>query len=115
MRAPPEAVTVTSGTPRSAALSQARASFSPTTLPIEPPMNEKSMTASSHAWPEIEAGPITIASPRPVESSASTSRSGYARTSKKTSGSSERRSAASSLKLPSSASCAMRSRACSGK
>ena len=55
MRAPPEAETETSGTPRSAALSQARANFSPTTLPIEPPMKAKSITASSHGSPSIAA------------------------------------------------------------
>ena len=55
MRAPPEAVTQTSGTCRSAARSQARANFSPTALPIEPPMNAKSMTASSHGLRSIAA------------------------------------------------------------
>ena len=48
MRAPPELVTATIGIPASAAESQARENFSPTTLPIEPPMKAKSMTASSH-------------------------------------------------------------------
>ena len=75
MRAPPDAVTETSGTPRCAAPSQARENFSPTTLPIEPPMNAKSITASSHAFPSIAPWPITIASPRPVFISASASRS----------------------------------------
>ena len=75
MRAPPDALTETSGTPCSAALSQARANFSPTALPIEPPMNAKSMTASSQALPSIAPRPITIASPRPVFSSASARRS----------------------------------------
>ena len=75
MRAPPDAETATSGMPRSAALSHARENFSPTTLPIEPPMNEKSMTESSHAVASTVAWPITIASPRPVFSSASASRS----------------------------------------
>jgi hypothetical protein len=75
MRAPPEAVTETSGIPRSAALSQARMSFSPTTRPIEPPMKVKSITASSHGRPSMLAPPITIASPSPVETSASASRS----------------------------------------
>ena len=46
-----ELVTLTSGIPASAAESQARESFSPTTLPIEPPMKAKSMTASSHWRP----------------------------------------------------------------
>ena len=75
MRAPPEAVTETRGTLRSPALSQARTNFSPTTRPIEPPMKPNSITASSHGWSSIAARPISIASPRPVESSASASRS----------------------------------------
>jgi len=58
---------------------------------------------------------ITIASPRPVLSSASASRSVYGRRSKKASGSSERSSAASSTKVPSSAIEAMRVRARIGK
>ena len=62
MRAPPELVTETSGMPRSAAESHARENFSPTALPIEPPMNEKSITASSNGWPSSVAWPITIAS-----------------------------------------------------
>jgi hypothetical protein len=115
MRAPPDAVIDTSGTPRSAALSHARENFSPTTLPIEPPMKAKSMTASSQPLPSIAACPITIASPSPVFISASARRSVYGRRSKKLSGSSERRSDASSTKEPSSASHAMRERARIGK
>ena len=75
MRAPPEAETEISGTPASAALSQARANFSPVTDPIDPPMNEKSITASSHRSSSIVALPMTIASPSPVANSASASRS----------------------------------------
>ena len=41
IRAPPDAVTATSGTFRSTAESAARVSFSPTTLPIEPPMKRE--------------------------------------------------------------------------
>ena len=115
MRAPPEAVTVTRGTLRSTALSHARESFSPTTLPIEPPMNAKSITASSQACSSIAACPITIASPRPVETSASARRSVYGRRSKKSSGSSDRSSAASSSNVPPSTSCSIRARARTGK
>ena len=115
MRAPPELVTEMSGTPRSAAESQARENFSPTTLPIEPPMNAKSMTASSQPRPSIVAWPITIASASPVDISASASRSVYGRRSKKPSGSSECRSVASSVKEPGSTSEAMRARARIGK
>ena len=102
MRAPPEAVTETSGTPCSAALSQARANFSPTTLPIEPPMKLEVHHRELARRSSIAARPMTIASPSPVESSASASRSLYGRRSKNSSGSSERRSAASSTKLSSS-------------
>ena len=108
MRAPPELETVSSGVPRSIAESQARENFSPTALPIEPPMNEKSITASSTGWPSIVARPTTIASARPVLSSASASRSTYGRRSKKPSGSAERTSAASSTNLPGSASHSIR-------
>ncbi len=100
-----------SGTPRSAAESQARENFSPTTLPIEPPMNEKSMTASSQPRPSIAACPITIASASPVDISASARRSVYGRRSKKPSGSSEWRSADSSTNESESASESMRTRA----
>ena len=78
-------------------------------------MKEKSITASSHGMSSIVAAPITSASPSPVETSASASRSLYARRSKNASGSAERRSAASSAKLPLSASCSIRSRALTGK
>ena len=73
------------------------------------------MTASSHASLSIAALPITIASPRPVETSASASRSVYGRRSKKASGSSDRSSTASSWNVPVSTSCAIRSRARTGK
>ena len=75
MRAPPDAETETSGDRAATALSQARANFSPVTDPIEPPMKEKSMTANSQRSASIVAEPITIASPRPVATSASASRS----------------------------------------
>ena len=115
MRAPPEDDTATSGTPRAAAASQARENFSPVTEPIEPPMKPKSIAASSTGWASISACPITIASPSPVFSSASASRSVYGFRSKKPSGSSERSSADSSTNEPSSASEAIRARTLIGK
>src|SRR6266536_322388 len=115
IRAPPEAVTETRGRLCSAAASHARVNFSPTTRPIEPPMKAKSITASWKGAPSSVAWPVTIASPRPVATSASASRSVYGRRSKKPSGSSERSSAASSVKLPSSARLAIRARARIGK
>ena len=104
MRAPPEAVTQTSGTPFSAARSHARANFSPTALPIEPPMKAKSMTASSQGLRSMLAAPAMSASPSPVAISASAIRSEYARRSKKPSGSAERRSLSCSSNVPRSAS-----------
>ncbi len=115
MRAPPEADTDTSGTRSSAAASHARANFSPTTLPIEPPMNEKSITASRQARPSIAAAPVIIASPSPVDTSASASRSTYGLRSKNSRGSAERRPVSSSAKLSGSTSCAIRSRLRTGK
>ena len=52
IRAPPERTPRRRGAPFERAL-DARMSFSPTTLPMEPPMNEKSKTASSHGCPSI--------------------------------------------------------------
>src|SRR4051794_12410324 len=115
MRAPPELVTETSGTDRSMAESHALENFSPTALPIEPPMKVKSMTDSSTGCPSIVAWPMIAASPSPVFSSASARRSAYGRRSKKSSGSSERTSAASSRKEPGSAYQSIRARARIGK
>ena len=47
IRAPPELVTSRSGVLLAIAESAARTNFSPTALPIEPPMKEKSMTDNS--------------------------------------------------------------------
>jgi hypothetical protein len=68
-------VTATSGSPRSAAESHARENFSPTTLPIEPPMKAKSMTASSHGGPRSRrADHHRVAEPVFISASASRSR-----------------------------------------
>ena len=75
IRAPPELVTSRSGVRSEIASSHARTNFSPTALPIEPPMNAKSITASSSGWSSSVAAPTTIASVRPVFSSASARRS----------------------------------------
>ena len=53
IRAPPEADTMTRGTRSARAPSAARATFSPTTAPMEPPMNPKSMTRIAMRWPSI--------------------------------------------------------------
>ena len=115
MRAPPDAETEISAPASSAARSQARANRSPTTLPIEPPMNAKSIAATRQGCPSTAARPVRIASPSPVPSSASASRSTYGRRSKNSSGSADRRSPSSSSNVPGSASCAIRSRARTGK
>ena len=66
MRAPPDDATEISGIDSSSARSTARANFSPTTEPIEPPMNWNSIVASAQRCPSISALPTTIASSRPV-------------------------------------------------
>ena len=47
MRAPPDAEKMMAGTRRSSARSNTRVTFSPTTEPIEPPMNSKTNMPSS--------------------------------------------------------------------
>ena len=68
IRAPPEEETMISGMRSARAASPARATFSPTTEPIDPPMNPKSMTHIDTGLPPIVARPQTAASRRPVES-----------------------------------------------
>ena len=57
IRAPPEALTTMSGSRESRAYSAARVTFSPTTAPIEPPMNPKSMTQIATGVPPMRARP----------------------------------------------------------
>ena len=65
-RAPPLVTTVTTGRRRLAACSMARATFSPTTQPMLPPMKPKSRTAITAGLPPMEQAPVTTASVRPV-------------------------------------------------
>ncbi len=76
MRAPPEVHTATSGRSSPLASSALLQSFSPTTLPMLPPMNPKSMTASTHGVLSMLAVPVTMASLSPVLACASRTRSG---------------------------------------
>ena len=76
MRAPPEVHTATSGRSSPLASSALLQSFSPTTLPMLPPMNPKSITASTHGVLSMLAVPVMIASPSPVLACASRTRSG---------------------------------------
>jgi hypothetical protein len=63
MRAPPEAEKTTAGRRRSSARSNTRVTFSPTTEPIEPPMNSNTKkptltpTRSMLPMPEVKASP----------------------------------------------------------
>ena len=84
--------------PRSIALSHARENFSPTTLPIEPPMNAKSMTASSNGAPRSPPDRSPSRRRARVQLRLREPLRVRAR-SKNASGSSERRSAASSTKV----------------
>ena len=65
-----------SGMRAASACSAARVTFSPTTAPIEPPMNPKSMTVTATGMPPIVAVPHTAASRIPVAVWAARSRSG---------------------------------------
>ncbi len=76
IRAPPDALTTMSGTRRSRAASAARVTFSPTTAPIDPPMNPKSITQMATRWPPMAPVPQTAASRMPVAAWAASSRSG---------------------------------------
>ena len=82
--------------PAARACSAARVTFSPTTAPIEPPMNPKSMTHSAIGWPSIVPVPQTAASRIPVASWAAATRSGYVFWSTNPSGSSDSRPASRS-------------------
>ena len=59
MRAPPEAEITIAGTLRSAARSNWRVTSSPTTEPIEPPMNRKLKVPISTSTPSTSAEPAT--------------------------------------------------------
>ena len=67
---------MSSGRRRSVASSAARATFSPTTEPIEPPMKKKSITTRETSIPPIEAVPRIAASRSPVSLRAAAARSG---------------------------------------
>ena len=58
---------MTSGTRAASASSAARVTFSPTTAPIEPPMNPKSMTQMATGVPPMVPVPHTAASRMPVD------------------------------------------------
>ena len=64
--APPPVTNATNGKSRRAAVSNAVATFSPTTLPMLPPINPKSNTTSITSMPSIRQRPITAASVNPV-------------------------------------------------
>ncbi|MNT67093.1 hypothetical protein D3C72_2052100 [compost metagenome] len=90
MRAPPEAATQMNGVLLSRAAWAPRAKRSPTTEPIEPPMNSNSKQASVAGTPRIEPLITTSASDSPVALTASCRRSGYLRVSLNFSVSTER-------------------------
>ena len=79
IRAPPEAVKQMNGTFCSSAFCAPRAKRSPTTEPIEPPMNENSKHATTTGSVWIAPPMTTIASVSSVSSIASFRRSGYLR------------------------------------
>ena len=64
--APPDEVIARTGSLSSIAFSIILVTFSPTTLPIEPPIKSKSITATATLFPSISATPVITASLRPV-------------------------------------------------
>ena len=64
--APPDDVTARTGSLNSIAFSIILVTFSPTTLPIEPPIKSKSITAVAILCPSIVPMPVTTASSSPV-------------------------------------------------
>ncbi len=55
IRAPPDALTTMAGMRSARAPSKQRASFSPTTLPMLPPMKRKSKMPMATRWPSMRA------------------------------------------------------------
>ena len=108
MRAPPDTVKPTTGSPASPAFSKHRAIFSPTTDPMEPIMKSPLMTNKAHGRPSIVAWPQTTASFSPLFSRYFSSFEAYPGKFRK---SRERRSASHSTKLPASVVISMRRRA----
>ena len=115
IRAPPDALTMTSGVRDSRACSAARVTFSPTTAPIEPPMKPKSMTQIATGMEPIAPVPQTAASRIPVAVCAATRRSGYGFWSTNPSGSTDCRPASRSAHVPWSSSRSSRAAADSRK
>ena len=76
MRAPPDALTTIAGMRSESAVSKQRASFSPTTLPMLPPMKRKSKIPIATRWPSISPTPQITASRRPVLIRVASRRSG---------------------------------------
>src|SRR5438105_1387288 len=111
MRAPPDAETMTRALRETRARSAARVIFSPTTLPIDPPMNSKSITTSSTGLAPIAAVPAMAASRSPLFACAAAMRSGYGLLSTKPSGSPETSAPSISMNEPLSTSSSTRARA----
>src|SRR5687767_4396639 len=111
MRAPPDAETMTSGRRSARARSAIRVIFSPTTLPIEPPMNAKSIAAIAAGMSPMRANPVMTASRSPVFVRAAVMRAGYGLESENARGSPEVISTSCSSNEPLSMRSSMRSRA----
>ena len=66
IRAPPDAVKATTGSPFSVAVSKARVIFSPTTLPMDAIMKWESMIMRTVREPLMVHSPVMTASRMPV-------------------------------------------------
>ncbi|GDY31027.1 hypothetical protein GTS_26600 [Gandjariella thermophila] len=87
IRAPPDAVTSSSGSRCASAVSAAVATASPAAQPRLPPRNRKSMAATTTGWPRTLPRTTRTASSRPVARRACASRCRYGTRSVNSSGS----------------------------
>ena len=115
MRAPPEAEKTSAGHLSSWARSKTRVHFSPTTEPMEPPMNSKTKQPSDTCLPLMRPTPEMKASFSPSALRVDFSRSLYFLESVKPSGSCGSSSLSNSSKLSGSSRWAMRARAGQGR
>jgi hypothetical protein len=111
IRAPPDAENDRNGARWSIAACTPRAKRSPTTEPIDPPMNSNSKQATTTAMVRIDPVITTSASVSDDSVAASASRSGYLRLSLNLSGSSGRTSCPNSTRFSRSSSRSSRARA----
>jgi hypothetical protein len=108
IRAPPEAVTISSGVRSRSAVSAAWVIRSPTSAPRLPPRKAKSITAATKGCPPIVPRTHSTASARPVAARAAARRAGYGWESTNASGSPPATARSSGVTDSGSKSCRIR-------